>query len=57
MRKGRTQGHVYLTRGIVSVAVAGSLIKTKKGLAYASIKTFKGLATASTKTDKGLANV
>lgn len=34
---------------------AGTSIKTKKGLVYASVKTFKGLVTASVKTDKGLA--
>ena len=37
--------------------VAGSLIKTKKGLAWASVKTFKGLVSSSAKSDKGLTNI
>lgn len=52
-----TSGTLSLRQIILmgEVAAAGSLIKTKKGLAVASVKTFKGLAIASVKTDKGLA--
>ncbi len=47
--------HIRIT--VYYTAAASGVIKTKKGLAYASTKTYKGLATASTKTDKGVAAV